>query len=307
MDRIGRTILDILKLGRFHFLFGGLLLYILGAVMALEMGYHFGLIRAIFGYVVFAPAHLSVSYSNDLYDIEADAHNPGSPFSGGSGVLQKRPELRRVAFIISVLLIITSVSLSILFTVFYSITPFFVLVVILGSLLGWFYTAPPLKLSYRGWGEVCTAFAVGILVSLYGFIAVSGTLRSELLIFLFPMSLSGLVFIFNVQTPDIEADILGGKRTWASKLGRKASFVILSTMVFFQAIYYGLVMILPLELGGIRMQPFFIMSLIPVIASLPGAIGRPAERDSATFSVTLNMLALFMFLGGLDIIYLFVI
>jgi 1,4-dihydroxy-2-naphthoate octaprenyltransferase len=298
------TIKDILLLGRFPFLFGGLLLYILGVLISGEMGYDIDLTRAVFGYLVFMPAHLSVSYSNDLFDVDADKYNEGSAFSGGSGVLQRRPELKKAALIISVSLIASSIILSIVFTFAYSISPLFIGLVVLGSLLGWFYTAPPLKLSYRGFGEISTAATVGVLVPLYGFIASSGTLDPSLIYLLFPMALSGFVFILNVQTPDVEADIKGGKNTWVMALGRKGSLTVIFFLVLFQTIYYGTLSVLSPDMNGLSILPFFFVSLIPLLLSVPCIIWRSADKDSSTRMVTANMLSLFIFNGGLDLYFL---
>lgn len=298
------TLRDILELGRFPFLFGGLLLYVLGVLISGEMGYEIDLIRAVFGYLVFMPAHLSVSYSNDLFDLEADKFNEGSPFSGGSGVLQRRPELKKAALIISISLIVVSTMLSIVFTIAYSISPLFIGLVVLGSLLGWFYTAPPLKLSYRGLGEISTAATVGVLVPMYGFIASSGTLDPSLLFLLFPMALSGFVFILNVQTPDLEADLKGGKNTWVMILGRKGSLTVIFFLVLFQTVYYGTLSVLSPEMNGLSIVPFFLVSLIPLLLSVPCIIWRSADKDRSTRIVTANMLSLFIFNGGLDIYFL---
>jgi 1,4-dihydroxy-2-naphthoate octaprenyltransferase len=39
----------------------------------------------------------------------------------------------------------------------------------MGNLVGWFYSAPPLRLAYRGLGEFSTAATVGFLVPAMGY------------------------------------------------------------------------------------------------------------------------------------------
>ena len=56
-----KDIVDMVKLGRFSFLFGGILLYILGLQIALVAGAEIGTLEAILGYVVLGLGHLSVS------------------------------------------------------------------------------------------------------------------------------------------------------------------------------------------------------------------------------------------------------
>ena len=303
MGHVWGSFIDLLKLGRFQFLFGGLLLYILGIGVAVEMGFPINTMRAVLGYFVLTPAHLSVSYSNDLYDMKADRFNPGTLFTGGSGVLKRRPDLKRWAHFISVSLISISILGSILFTIHYSISPLFIVFVLFGSLLGWFYTAPPLKLSYRGLGEISTAATVGILVPLFGFYTVAGSLPVEILFFLFPMGLSGIVFVLIVQIPDMEADHKGGKRTWVGKIGRRRSFIFLFTAVFFQSLYYGIFAFIGFEPGGVSICPIFLISLTLLFASLPCLIMRPEDRETATRMAMLNMIALFLFVGLVNMVF----
>lgn len=306
MEGILNDIRDLLILGRFQFLFGGLLLYIVGVMMAAGFSHDLEIWRAVLGYLVFAPGHLSVSYSNDLYDSEADKHNEGSPFSGGSGILQKRPELKRAAFWISVYLMAATIVLSIFYAYYYGITPLFVLFVIGGVLLGWYYTAPPLQLSYRGFGEPATALTVGILVPMYGFFAVSGTLDTELLYFLFPFSLAGLYFIFNVQIPDMEADEKAGKRTWIVRLGRRNSFIMVLSFVILQTLYYTILTFGVSEINGLRLYPFMLMSMVPLLMTLPSIYFGKEDRKESVPQVTANMLSQFIYLGGLGL-FLFMI
>lgn len=303
MSKGSATFIDLLILGRFQFLFGGILLYFLGSAVAIEMGASMDLQRMVFGYLVMAPAHLSVSYSNDLFDMKADKKNPGSMFTGGSGILKKRPELAVYAKKISISLILISILLSILFSFAYEITPFFILYVILGAMLGWFYSAPPLKLSYRGLGDISTAITVGVLVPLFGFFALTGSFAIDLLFLFFPMMLSGIVFVLIVQVPDLEADIRGNKNTWVMKIGRKWSLRLIFLSGLVSSIYYGLLMAIDISPGGMRILPFLIASIIPLIVALPGFIFLPEDRQSATKYVSLDMLALFAYLGSLDFFF----
>lgn len=107
-------------------------------------------------------AHLSVSYTNDYWDFEVDHYNQPTLFAGGSGVLIQNPELRSFAKNFGILLIVLSLSLAVVFSYIYSSVTF-LLIALLGNLLAWYYSAPPLKLSYLGLGEVATALSGFIL------------------------------------------------------------------------------------------------------------------------------------------------
>lgn len=292
---------DMLILGRFHFLFGGFLLFTLGALTAVSMGATADTMRFVLGYIVFFPAHLSVSYSNDLYDINADSFNKPSPFSGGSGVLGRRPELRGAAFVTAISLIAVSIGMSVVFTFLYDMGPIYPLYVIFGSLLGWFYTAPPLRLSYRGLGEVSTAVAVGILVPLTGYWSMMGRPDPGPLPLAPSMMLYGGAFILNVQVPDVEADLLGMKRSLATRLGRGRTLRLVSILFIMASVHWWGIYLLDLGPRGLDILPFALASLIPVLATLPSLAIKAKSRMASVRMVMANMGANFVLLGILDL------
>ena len=297
--------IDILKLGRFHFLFGGFLIYSLGALIAVKSGANADILKYIFGYLVFFPAHLSVSYSNDLYDIEADRHNTTSPFSGGSGVLLRRPDLIPMAKGIAIGLITVSILLSIVFMMIYDRSLLFPLLVASGCLLGWAYTGPPFRLAYRRLGEVSTVIAVGLIVLFMGYFVMMRDLELSILFFLFPQLLYGIQFIMSVQMPDYEADFKGGKTTLVVLYGRKFSFILLFFSTLGASIFYTITW--AFKIGPIweTMGTMALFSTIPVIATIPSIILRPKNKKMATRLVTLSMSSMFIFLMGINLYFLF--
>ena len=159
-----RKVRLLIRLGRLHFLIPGLLLYTFGALLAIANGAKTNPGLFIFGYAILFFAHLSVHFSNDYYDREADKNAKRTPVSGGSGVLVDHPEMAGLALNVAILLLGLSVVTAIAFTFYYSFPLWFLFYAVFGGLLGWFYTAPPLKLAYRGLGEASTAIATGFIV-----------------------------------------------------------------------------------------------------------------------------------------------
>jgi hypothetical protein len=74
--------------------------------------------------------------------------------SGGSGFLAEYPEMAPLALVIAVMLLLISMAAAVALTILYSYPISFTLFAVLGAHLGWFYTALPVRLSYRGLGEV---------------------------------------------------------------------------------------------------------------------------------------------------------
>ena len=87
-------------------------------------------------------------------------------------------------------------------------------------MLGWFYAAPPGRLSYRGWGEIGTAAGFGFFIPGMGYLVVHGSIDSGFLPLSIPLVILGFFFIISVEMPDMEADRLAGKWTFVARKGR---------------------------------------------------------------------------------------
>ncbi len=86
-----------------------------------------------------------------------------------------------------------------------------------GLLIGWAYSAPPLKLNSRGLGEVCVA--LGFLLIVAGADSVQrGVISSQPWLLGLPYALLVTNILYINQFPDRAADILAGKRHWVARL-----------------------------------------------------------------------------------------
>jgi 1,4-dihydroxy-2-naphthoate octaprenyltransferase len=75
---------QLIRVARPQFLITGLALFIFGAIWAVLLGTPFVLTKILFGYLVLLPAHLSISFSNDYFDVDVDKYDEHTYFSGGS-------------------------------------------------------------------------------------------------------------------------------------------------------------------------------------------------------------------------------
>ena len=234
----GATVQDLARMGRFRFLIAGALCFVLGALLALRWGAPGDPVRLLLGYAIFGCGHLSVHYSNEYFDREADRHGAAGAFSGGTGVLVARPELAPAARGIALCLIAVSLSLALLFQALYRPDPWFLPFIAAGNLLGWYYSAPPLSFAYRGLGEVATVAGAGFMMPATGYLVAKGTLDPAFLLFCLPLLPLGYFFILAVELPDMEADRAGGKNTAVVRRGREAALrsipaaALLSTTLF---------------------------------------------------------------------------
>ncbi|KQC14266.1 MAG: hypothetical protein APR63_14785 [Desulfuromonas sp. SDB] len=286
----------ILILGRLQFVFGGFLLFLFGSLLALSAGATFELKKFIIGYLIFFFAHLSVSYSNDYFDIKVDSFQKKTFFSGGSGVLVSYPELKKVSYYLSLALIALSVSLTIFSIIFFEYPIWFLLLVVAGNFLGWFYSAPPLKLSYRGYGDISTVLVIGILIPTMGFVVVNNSFSYDLLLMYLPMSLYGIAFIFSVHIPDLEADKHCSKRTMVTRIGRKKSFLVIGFTLVLSTIYFFLMnLFFPTETYN-NFLILGILSLIPFTMGILNIVYRTSERKKAIPLVNFTMISFILFL-----------
>lgn len=81
------------------------------------------------------------------------------------------------------------------------------------------YTLPPLRLNYRGGGEVLEMLGVGFALPWFHAYVQSGTARPEGLVLLPAFALMCLASALASGLSDVDTDKLGGKRTFATAFG----------------------------------------------------------------------------------------
>lgn len=299
-------LLKIIKIAEFQFVFGGFLYFSFGALFAVLLGAEFSLSKFIFGYSIFFMAHLSMQFSNEYFDVDCDKYGDPTPFSGGSGVLVENPDLRKFSIGFSVTLMAISIIIATIFMTIYSYSLVFLLFVIFGNLLAWFYAAPPIKLSYRGLGEIATILT-GIIFPGMGFLTLTGTLDTFFFIFAGAIMLYQTLFINAVQIPDMEVDKMGGKQTIIVKRGRKFGFTLIGISGTLATLYFLLISLTNIY-PSINFFIVSIISLIPLTFALLAYLNRTEDKIPAMNLVNRVLSSLFIFgiLLNLYFIYLLI-
>lgn len=276
------------------------MLYVMGYLLALLSGVDHDLTKFVFGYSIFGTAHLSVSFSNDYFDRKADRNSVKTAFSGGSKVLVTNPEMENLALKIAIGLLSVSVIANVLFTVIYGYSFWFFIFGLLGGLLGWFYTAPPLKLVYRGLGELATIIAVGLLMPGMGYFVASGTIGPLFQALILPLGCYGLFFIMTVELPDVESDTESHKKNFLVKWERLAgrnicvAATIMGTVFMITLLFSATTEVL--DIGS-----FVLFSMIPLIASIIGLSINIHNRRLLVRQVMINMTSMILFLVLIDV------
>lgn len=297
MPFFASTAVQIFRLGRFRFLFLGLALYLLGALTAVYSGVELHLDRLAAGYLILVTGHLSMHYSNDYFDYEADLKARPNTLSGGSGVLREHPQLKAVALGMALALGLGSVGLGALFAWHYAYSPGYVGLVIFANLLGWYYAAPPVRLSYRGLGEIATVLGVGLIMPLAGSLALGGPVTPAFIAFAPAVLLYSLSFILSVEQPDMEADVAAGKRTFVARHGRKAGFAAMAAANLAATGYF---LLLFLTVPGSLYLAALALSLLPLAIGLGGLALRPSGRVAALQIAMVSVSGFALFLVAMD-------
>ncbi|MGK4008065.1 prenyltransferase [Sorangium sp. So ce1036] len=231
----------------------------LGALAAVQL---FGVLDQLF-----------IVYANDVADQETDRRNrTATLFSGGSRVLVERRlsprALSAAALACAAGLVAVSAGLAAARG-----APLLVVLALAAILLLAAYSHPPLRLSYRGGGELLQMVGVGAVLPLYGYLAQGGAIERfpwALLAFLLPTHLGCAIA---TALPDEPSDRASQKRTLPVRVGgERAAWCV--------ALLNGLSLLLaPAGLGALGLRPGPGL-LVTAAAALVVLLARPAPPGS---------------------------
>jgi 1,4-dihydroxy-2-naphthoate octaprenyltransferase len=290
-----------LKLTRAHIGIAVLPSFWLGSLFALVLGYDFNLMTFLWGFFIIFLIYASAAYINDYYDFEADKHNRQFGFSGGSGVLQKFLQLKKITKVLAFVFIILTLFLTTLLSLLTYIPIWSIGFIAIGSFFSWFYSAPPIRLSYRGISEI-PHFLAGLMNAAWGYILITGTIDLHLIIFALPLSFHLLNVILIFEIPDLEADKKGGKKNFIVTRGRQKSYLLISINFWISTFYF---MVLAISGWYIEYINFWFLSLISIIPSIAATFTffkKPIEQKIATKYAIRTALSLF-FISAIMLFY----
>lgn len=165
-------------------------------------------------------------------DLAVEPHQR-SPFSGGKRVLVDRILSRRQTAGIALVGYVLGTALGLSLVV--GRAPQLLWVGMAGVGAAFFYHAPPLKLAYRGLGELAVAVCYGPLICLGTYLAMVGDFSRDPILLGLPLGLLIANFLLINEFPDVDADRLSGKKTLVVRSGRVAAsriFVLTTGLAF---------------------------------------------------------------------------
>lgn len=269
------------------------LVFLLGALFAVILGATFDLYKFVFGYTIVFTAVLSVSYSNNYFDVAIDKYSTQTLFSGGSYILVGHPELLKLTKWIAIGLLGLSILLGFMFIAVFSYPITFLVLVIFGNLLGWFYSAPPIKLIYRGIGEISTTIAAGFLIPGFGYFVIMGRINSSFIVLSIPLLIYGFVLSLNFESPDIDSDHRGNKKTLVVRKGLYFGFVISTLLLVFATLSFSVIAQFTLIDGVVNFWLIAFLSLIPLSFSIQSPVKYKTGKKVIRKVVTINSSTIF--------------
>jgi len=244
-----------LKALRVPFLAGSIVPVIIGAALALTAE-SFSIGRLLLCAAGIAGLHSGANLINDYFDNRgSDPVNVRiTPFSGGSRAIQDGGVAP--AAVLAMALFFFAVGLGVGIWLVWLGRPLVIPIGLLGLGAGWAYSAPPLQLMSRGWGEMVIFFAFGPLVTLGTYYVMSGSLNWQAFAVGAPQGFFIAAVIWINQFPDYEADRKAKKKNLVVRMGPAVSRYIYCAIML---IGFGCVVFL---VQGMGLSPMILISFI---------------------------------------------
>lgn len=209
----------ILRTTRLPFLTATFVPVLLGIAIAARHG-SFDPLAAFLTVIGASLAHLGSNVANDIFDTlsGADAANVNpTQFSGGSRVLHYDLLSLRQLSLVAAGLFAGSIAIGL---VLLALRPSWELlgIGVAGLVIGLAYTAPPLKLVYRGVGELAVAAGFGPIMLLGAYVVQTRHLAWEPFVASLPVAILIALILYVNEIPDRRADASAGKRTLVVRL-----------------------------------------------------------------------------------------
>ncbi len=204
-----------LRTTRLPFLTATIVPVALGILIAASDG-AFDLLTAVLTVVGASFVQLAINVSNDVFDASQgadDANVTPTQFSGGSRVIQYGLVSFRQMAGLTVAFFAAAAAIGLVLMVLRG-SPALLAIGVIGFVVGLGYTAPPLKLVYRGLGEIAVAVGFGPLMLLGAYVVQTrGALSWEPFVASVPIALLIALVLYVNEIPDRRGDARAGKRT----------------------------------------------------------------------------------------------
>lgn len=270
--RDAATLVGFIRLARLRFLLYNLLPVGLAVAVSVHQGHPLNLAWYAGAQLFAWTVHVMTHYCNEYFDLDADRANVYfTAWTGGSRALVDGLVPPMVSLGTAFLLLGGS-----LFLVAAMPSLPARLLAAAAVVLAWFYTAPPVRLNYRGAGEVTVAAILNGLWPLVAVVLQAGSVPPLLIAVLAPTALLQAVRMMVMNLGDRRSDEIVGKRTLPVIIGYEKAVLVI---IIAQPVAYGALT----AFAVVGWVPWLVWAAMtataPLSAWLAVRLGRGAMRD----------------------------
>jgi len=263
----------IAKMIRAYFLTSIIAPIVLGTLLAVHLNGRLEVLNFVIVLIIGIGLHVATNVYNDIYDTiqgtdKVNVHRNES--SGGSGVLLDNPELMGKMYLLARIGLIVALAgtVALMPLINKMLWPYLWGLYLLSAFFSKYYTAPPFKLAYRGWGEISVWLAFGPMAILIATVSQNLGLHPLVWLLMPATGLSTSSILLAGQMIDLDADRAGGKHGVASRMGTKF------TSVIYLLVQSGIILnVILLFIFFPGHSWLFLFALIPYILIFPKAAG----------------------------------
>ena len=249
------------------FLLASLVPCLVGIATAAADGVSVDVLPALLTIVGAVLFHAAANVLNDYYDSlnGTDERNTRRlyPFTGGSRFIQNRVLSRAQTARFGFVLLLVGVSIGLI--LLRQSGGGLLLIGLIGALIVWAYSAPPLSLNSRGLGELSIAIAFGVLTVVGADYVQRGGFSLSPLLLAIPYGLLASCLLYINQFPDREADELAGKHHLVVRLGPQRARWGYLLLVMAANLYLPLLVLL------VDLTPWVLLALLAAPLSMVAA------------------------------------
>ena len=199
-----------------------------GIVTALMVSHEFNIPGALFVLIMGLGLHGATNVYNDVYDTlqgtdRVNLHR--NDFSGGSGIIVEDPDMlpKMIRLARWSLVIALAATIGLTLVIDRKLWPILWGLYLLSAFFSKYYTAAPIKLGYRGLGEISVWFAFGPMAILVAAVSQNVSFHPYVLAAMPTTGLSTASILMIGQMIDADADRETGKMGFAARFGNRAA------------------------------------------------------------------------------------
>lgn len=178
-----------------------------------------------------------------------------TPFSGGKKTIVEGKLTVEETVIIALVTILVSCAIGLAIVIFRE--PRVFIVGLAGVLIAVFYSLPPFKLSYRGFGEIAVGITFGPLIVIGMYLVMTHHVSIDVLLVSLPIGFLITNVLWINQYPDYEADLKGHKYNLLVRIGKQKGVIVYASL--YVAAYLSLALI-----ALVTKNPIWIVTFITI-------------------------------------------